>query len=74
MAKYVINQSTKHGKIVTSVGDHQQITIHQHQIVSSDQAPEIPEVPPMPRTPGRGDIIRAVGPGAKIFVNGKRVQ
>ena len=73
MAKYVINQSTKNGKIITNVGDHQQVVIHQHQTVSSDEIPEAPEVPPIPGTPGQ-NTYRAIGRGAKVFVNGKRVQ
>jgi hypothetical protein len=71
VAKYVINQSTKNGKIITSAGDNQHITIN--QVVEGSQTPEIPEVPPIPGT-GQGDIVRAVGRGAKVFINGKRVQ
>jgi hypothetical protein len=71
MAKYVIHQSTKNGKIVTSAGDNQHIVIN--QVVTGDQAPEIPAVPPIPGMPGQG-TFRAVGPGAKVYINGKRVQ
>lgn len=72
MPKYVIHQSTKSGKITTTVGDNQHITIN--QVVEGSQAPEIPAVPPISGTPGQGDIVRAVGRGAKVYVNGKRVQ
>ncbi len=73
MAKYVINQSTKSGKIITSAGDNQHITIN--QTLSGEEMPEFPQmpIPPVPGT-GQGDIVRAIGRNAKVFVNGKRVQ
>jgi len=71
MAKYVINQSTKSGKIITSAGDNQHITIN--QTLSGEEMPEFPQMPTIPPVSG-GDIVRAVGRGAKVFVNGKRVQ
>jgi hypothetical protein len=74
MAKYIINQSIKSGKIITSAGDNQHITIN--QTLSGEEMPEFPQMPTIPPIPGTGqeDIVRAVGRNAKVFINGKRVQ
>jgi hypothetical protein len=75
MPKYVVNQSTKSGKIITSAGDNQHIVINQVHVGRGKMAP--PPVPPMPvSAPGENeeDIIQAIGPGAKVFINGKRVK
>ena len=72
MATYHITQSTRNGHIITRAGDHPHITIN--QVMEGDQVPEIPAVPPIAGAPGQGNLVRAVGRGAKVFINGKRVQ
>lgn len=70
MAKYNIRQTTQSGKIVSSTGDNQHITIH--QTIICDEMPTLPIQPTM-HDPGQ-DIIQVVGRGAKVTINGRRVQ
>ena len=74
MPKYVTSISTKHGTVISTTGDNQHVTITKVHTGEERMAP--PPVPPTPATaPGSNeeDIITAIGPKAKVTINGKRV-
>jgi hypothetical protein len=82
MGKYIIHQHTQCGQIVSSVGDHQHITITQTQTtVTGGKDVQPPVTPdqwecdwPCDEVTGDETIIAPIGGESQIYVNGKRVQ